>query len=181
MKQIWLTFGDQIVALNYPASLRREVEAIFTKRTAPKGRPSFTISVEEDLLGRFTIQAQGKTKIADLARDDCLLCLIGEVVEALITELSSGVVLHSGAVAWKRKGILLPGKTGSGKSCLSAWLAERGFDYLTDECVVLLPQVPNLTALRRPIVTKNGASTSILKRRPEEEFHCLRCHGDLLA
>ena len=40
MKQIWLTFGDQIVALNYPASLRREVEAIFTKRTAPKGRPS---------------------------------------------------------------------------------------------------------------------------------------------
>ena len=160
MKQTRLAFEGEVVALNYPSSLQGDIKALFGTREAPECLRSRTISVEEEAGGRFAIQGERKTKVAGLTRDDCLLYLVGEVVEALITGVGSGVVLHSGAVSWQGKGILLPGKTGAGKSCLSAWLAERGFDYLTDECVVLRREVPSFVALTRPLVMKNGASTS---------------------
>ena len=165
MKQIRLVLEGEVVALNYPASLEGDIEALFGKRETSEYLPSRTVSVEEECGGRFAVQGHCKTKVAGLKRDDCLLCLVGEVVEALITGVGSGVVLHSAAVSWESKGILLPGKTGAGKSCLSAWLAERGFDYLTDECVVLRREVPSFVALTRPLIMKNGASTSFFRNR----------------
>src|SRR5262249_27006149 len=102
------------------------------------------------------IQCDSTTTFNALHKDDCLFVLMGEVVHALITDLNSGVALHSGAVLFGDQGILLPGATGAGKSSLTAWLADRGFSYLTDECVVLRPQIPYFSALARPLVMKNS-------------------------
>ena len=90
-----------------------------------------------------------------------MFALLGEVVDALITDLDSGVALHAGAVLYGDSGILLPGPSGAGKSSLTAWLADRGFAYATDECVVLKQKVPYFSALARPLVTKNNTSTTV--------------------
>ena len=162
MNQVRLALEDQVVALNYPARLQGDIEALFGRREPHSGAPSRSIAVEEDDSGKFSLKLEGSTKFRGLGRDDCLHYLVGEVVEALISDIDSGVVLHTGAVEWDGRGILLPGKTGSGKSCLSAWLTGKGFNYLTDECVVLHSEVPRFMALSRPLITKNNALTSIL-------------------
>jgi Glycosyl transferase family 2 len=160
--RIALALEDQKLALNYPEGLHTEIEALFGSSHAAVGTPTHTIDVREDgCPEHFSIQCDGATKSRGLRRDDCLFFLLGEVVHALITDLSSGVALHSGAVLWGSQGILLPGATGAGKSCLTAWLADKGFSYLTDECVVLRPQVPWFSPLTRPIVTKDHTSISI--------------------
>ena len=107
--------------------------------------------------------AQAKaSSFAELDREICLLSVVGEVVQSLISGLDSGVALHAGAVSLGGKGILLPGPTGTGKSSLTAWLAKKGFGYLTDECVVLHHEVPAFSALARPLVLKSGAIASVL-------------------
>jgi hypothetical protein len=163
-----LAFEDQELSLNYPKSLETDIQALFGNSQVTAGKPVRSIIVQEES-ERFSVQCDSKTIIHGLRREDCLLVLLGEVVHSLITDLSSGVVLHSGALLWGDQGILLPGSTGAGKSCLSAWLARKGFTYLTDECVVLKPQVPYFSALTRPLVLKDRASTSFaeLKRMHE--------------
>lgn len=54
-----------------------------------------------------------------------------------------GIAIHAAAVALAGRGVLLPGRPEAGKTTLAAWLASRGFDYLTDE----LAFVPDATAL----------------------------------
>jgi hypothetical protein len=114
---------------------------------------------EDECSEGYNIHCDG-TNFRGLCRDDCLFVLLGEVVRALITDLDSGVALHAGAVLNGEQGILLPGATGAGKSSLTAWLAGKGFNYATDECVVLKPQVPYFNALARPVITKNNTSES---------------------
>jgi hypothetical protein len=48
-----------------------------------------------------------------------------------------GLVLHAACLAYRGKGLLLPGLTGCGKSTLAAWLVQAGFEHLTDELVYI--------------------------------------------
>jgi hypothetical protein len=45
--------------------------------------------------------------------------------------------VHAGVVAWKGRGIVLPGRSGAGKTTLVAALLEAGATYLSDEYAVL--------------------------------------------
>lgn len=162
MNRIALALENQELALSYPESLQTDIQALFAHLQAAARSPNHTIVVQEDGCSeKFSIQCDGTKRFSSLRRDDCLFVLLGEVVHALITDLDSGVALHSGAVLFGDQGILLPGATGAGKSSLTAWLADRGFSYLTDECVVLRPQVPYFSALARPLVMKDRGNTSI--------------------
>ncbi len=49
----------------------------------------------------------------------------------------SYLFVHAGAVTWNDRGIVLPGTSGSGKSCLTAALVEAGANYFSDEFAVL--------------------------------------------
>jgi hypothetical protein len=48
-----------------------------------------------------------------------------------------GVFLHAGAVAWRGRGIVLPGASRSGKTTLVAELVRAGAGYLSDEFAVI--------------------------------------------
>lgn len=55
-----------------------------------------------------------------------------------IADLSrKGVFVHAGAVGWKGKAIIIPGRSFSGKSSLVAELVRAGADYYSDEFAVL--------------------------------------------
>jgi hypothetical protein len=83
--------------------------------------------------------------------------LVNEVIYEGIIGNHHHLALHAGAVAAGKKGILLPGKSGSGKSSLTAWLVGEGFGYLTDELVLLATDGPILP-FTRPLSLKAPAS-----------------------
>lgn len=65
--------------------------------------------------------------------------------------------LHAAAVASQGKAILIPAKSGSGKSSFTCWMVQAGFDYCTDELILLNNHVSKNKSLRyvyRPIQIK---------------------------
>ena len=93
----------------------------------------------------------------------------GEAADILLAETSrclaennrDGLVLHAAAVGWKGRCLLLPGKTGAGKTTLTAWLVNRGFSYLTDELVYIARDSTRVHALTRPLHVKAGGMAAL--------------------
>jgi hypothetical protein len=98
--------------------------------------------------------------------------LFDQVIFHLLNHLKNGVALHSGAVVYQGKTILLPGQSGSGKSTVSAWLTSEHSScrcsYLTDELVVLPENnLGSVVPFPRPFCIKAGASAAIRAIMPE--------------
>ena len=162
MRQIVLSLADQAVVVEYPESLQDDLRTLLGGRTnrVPKAAP--TIIVQEDgSSDRYILYPDGRAKLRNLDRGDCVYALLGEAGHSLLTNLSTGVAFHAGAVSLRNLGLVLPGTSGSGKSSLTAWFIDNGFDYLTDEIVVFDSDVPNFTAFSRPLVLKSGSSVAI--------------------
>ena len=69
---------------------------------------------------------------------DVLINSLGSLVRLKVAEFAVGrVFIHAGAVAWKGKGIIIPGTSFSGKSTLTAELVRRGAEYYSDEYAVI--------------------------------------------
>ncbi|MFT5697439.1 MAG: hypothetical protein ACI8ZB_000287 [Desulforhopalus sp.] len=81
--------------------------------------------------------------------------LINEVIFHSINTNDSHHALHAGCVCNDSRCILLPGQSGNGKSTLTSWLVMNGFQYLTDE-LVLLDSEARALPMTRPISLKVG-------------------------
>jgi len=92
----------------------------------------------------FRISAGKPEEEIELYRGDRLLylgpsegaaaeILLDSTAHDLAYSFNSGPLLHAAAVSRNCCGILMPGDSGSGKSTLVAWLASKGWNYLTDE------------------------------------------------
>ena len=68
--------------------------------------------------------------------------------------------LHASAVALKKKGILLSGSSGQGKTTLLLQLLNIGFDYMADDTVLLQDHPDFPTILSFPAPAKITAHTS---------------------
>jgi hypothetical protein len=84
-----------------------------------------------------------------------------ELLERLLFHLSDpsrdGLVIHAAAVVRGGECLLLPGRTGSGKTTLAAWLCQQGFEYLTDELVYIPTGSTTLQAFTRPFNLRNAS------------------------
>ncbi|HUX88900.1 MAG TPA: hypothetical protein VMW65_17985 [Chloroflexota bacterium] len=67
------------------------------------------------------------------------------------------LLFHSGAVALRGEGILLPAVAGSGKTTLVAGLLAAGFQYLSDEVAVLDLKRRTLLPFPRSLCIKSGS------------------------
>ena len=83
--------------------------------------------------------------------------LLNETIYHLADKNRDGLLFHAAAVALNGRCLLLPGKTGAGKTTLAAWLVKNGFVYLTDELVHIAPGSRVVNALRRPLNVKKGS------------------------
>jgi len=71
---------------------------------------------------------------------------------ALAQLLADGLgkpLLHAGGISTSAGALLLPGESGSGKSSLTAGLAQRGFPVLADDAVVLDADLPGAGPFKR--------------------------------
>jgi len=82
--------------------------------------------------------------------------LINEMIYRFIVDHKADLAIHSAALSRKNTGILIPGKSGTGKSTLAAWLTSKGFNYLTDE-LVFLSNNGVIKPLTRPISLHSDA------------------------
>lgn len=137
-----ITFAGSTVAIEFEGDCPAQiVEFLF--RDIPAGSPQppqFT----------YRLIAEAGSDRLQLFRQDELLhqgeraaeaadILLGNTCYHLADRSQDGLLFHAAALAWRNRGLLLPGTMGAGKSTLTAWLLGRGFDYLTDE-LVFIPQ-----------------------------------------
>lgn len=66
--------------------------------------------------------------------------------------------LHAAAVEIDDVGVLLAGRSGSGKSTTTVELLAQGARYLSDECLTLLPGSSTVFAYPKPLTLKPGSS-----------------------
>ncbi|MBI3796008.1 MAG: hypothetical protein HY268_03440 [Deltaproteobacteria bacterium] len=85
--------------------------------------------------------------------------LLDWTVHALANGCRIGPLFHAAALAFHDRGVLLPGGSGSGKSTFAAWLAHRGYDYLSDEMVCIESGASSLLSFFRPLHVRTPAVT----------------------
>ncbi len=90
-----------------------------------------------NISGKDSVYKNGESVITRIKREDALESL-GSAIRLTVAEFAVGrVFLHAGVVSWKNKAIVIPGKSFSGKTSLTAALVKRGAIYYSDEYAVL--------------------------------------------
>jgi hypothetical protein len=96
---------------------------------------------------------------------DLAYILINEIIYSCITNNRVDHAIHAAAISIDGQGILFPGKSGSGKSSLAAWLTASGGDYLTDE-LALISQDGTIKSFTRPISLKTQSFELLTRHYP---------------
>lgn len=170
MNQRLISFGNSTISIQYengrPADL---IDFLFQKIPAPISSDPWThlrlerqISKEqgiEDPISSegFTLWQDGKLLIENESFRSMAYTLMSQVCFTLAYDSREGLLLHAAAVQIQGRGIILPGKTGAGKSTLTAWLLSQGGRYLTDELVYLPTGSDVVCGFSRPITFKRPA------------------------
>jgi hypothetical protein len=94
-----------------------------------------------------------------------------------------GVFLHAGAVAWRGRVLILPGRSSSGKSTLVAELVEAGASYLSDEFAVIRGE--RVVPFPKPLTLRDDRASRRPRRprraMPREGRRCRSAPVGLIA
>jgi len=113
---------------------------------------------------------EGQWTLCDSSNDlDMSLSQSGDVIYHLtdrivfhVADKSQGVhCLHAAAVAHQGNAMVIPANSGAGKSTFTTWLAANGFDYLSDE-LIMVGDDSSLSAIARPIQIKSNGLAPVL-------------------
>jgi HprK-related kinase A len=80
------------------------------------------------------------------------------------------VILHSAVLERNGKAIVFPAPPGSGKSTLTAHLANHGWRLLSDEMALILPNTQTVLPFVRPICLKNQSIDLVKRWFPNARF-----------
>jgi len=116
----------------------------------------FRVAASTD--SKFTVSADGDAVFSNFSYDLSLQALMTELISRLVAVCDRGMVLHAAALAWQGNGLILCGKSSSGKSSLAAWLTADGFQYLTDEVIEVPLEGEHVHGLPRSIFLKSGSA-----------------------
>ena len=85
---------------------------------------------------------------------------------AIATRVNRYLILHAAAAERNGQAVLLPARSGAGKSTFSAALAADGWRLLSDEFAMIRPSDGQIQPHPRPISLKNDGITLIKNRYP---------------
>ncbi len=77
--------------------------------------------------------------------------------------------IHAAAVSHKGGVLIVPAKSGAGKSTFTAWLVANGFDYITDE-LILINHQHEVEGIGRPIQIKSNGLEAIKPLLVNQDF-----------
>ena len=101
-----LSLHDQTVEVRCPPSVEEDIAFLYRDCMAHGGSPGSCILVAEAADGRFSVQADGDAPVVDPSRGDLPTFVMEAVVRGLVTNLTTAVALHAGAIAHARIGAL---------------------------------------------------------------------------
>ncbi len=162
MSRFCLSLHDRAVELSCPDVLDDDIRLLFGAVYAKDVTPQHRITISEDEDHFFSMVDDGATHPAvGLSRDELPIVVMEAVSRALIVDLDTALALHCGAVAHDDKSILVVGQSGAGKSSLVAWFVDKGFEYLTDELIVVPTGAPDIIGFQRALALKAGSRDSV--------------------
>ncbi len=174
LKTVLVSLRDQSVELRLPSDWGRDVQLLFGSSGPTTTEPCALVTVTAENGGRYAIReaCAPEKPSSGLSRPQTLIQLSEIVASRLAAHTTNAVALHAGAVGWSGRSILIPGNSGAGKSSLTAWFVDRGFDYLTDELAVLTADGA-VAGLPRALMLKRDGDT-IVSALPR--FACAPSH-----
>ena len=87
---------------------------------------------------------------------DLIYHLTDRIVFHVADNAQQAHCLHAAAVADNGRALVVPADSGAGKSTFTTWMVTQGFDYITDE-LILIDELQRVDGLARPIQIKpNG-------------------------
>lgn len=149
-------FGRPVRVRSVHAEFLRRVDAIFSPFTASGGSKRALASYQLTGRGPFRLLRGGEPQYESERLHYIVEYLESDLLSLLIQNLDTHLLIHAGAVASGDRGLLLPGRAGSGKTTLTASLILAGFTYATDEMAVigtadsLLQPFPKALNLKTP-------------------------------
>ena len=90
---------------------------------------------------------------------DMIYHLTDRIVFHVADKVKSAHCLHAAAVVHDKNALVIPASSGSGKSTFTSWLAANGFEYLTDELIVINGQM--IEGIARPIQIKSHGKHAV--------------------
>ena len=173
MRQGYVRLGSSHVAVTYP----RALEPWFDGLVEPAGEtavPHRSVCLHaRDGDGGFDVLASITPDATGLGLGDALAIFWERVGFLLLDEMRDAIAFHAAALCHDDGFVLLPGRTGAGKTRLSLWYRAQGFDLGTDEIVTASVE-PTGTgdlvlgeALQRPVILKALADVNVLLRPSE--------------
>lgn len=127
-------FLDSVVELDLPPRLRAMVAPLLPATT--KAPPTATLRVEHRSDGLVVVEASGARPVADEA---AAVEAVLEVCNREVLAQCRDVAVHAGVVARGGRALAVPAASGGGKTTLVAALLRDGWEYVSDEALVLGP------------------------------------------
>lgn len=93
-----------------------------------------------------------------------------QIYNFLIDRLSNYYLIHAGVVSWHNNALLLPARSGGGKTTLIASLIKNGLKYLTDEIAIIEPRTLMIYPFPKPLNIKTGSLPLFPDLEPQMEF-----------
>lgn len=156
----YVGFGDQCVAINWYGSEALELIDFLCcdlqRMFENKPRAEYKLTVDRGQK-KFLLQNAEQQLYQGDDYYELAYTLINEIIYHVIVDKTDGLAIHAAALRSDAGGILLPGKSGSGKSTFSAWLVSRGCRYLTDELVFIDGPTSQIHPFTRPVSFKKGS------------------------
>lgn len=153
-----VAFGGVTLLVEYTAGRAADlVDFLFDR--VPRGDEasvpvaSFRLAEDPDR-GVFTLSSGGDVRCVDDVPGAVASWLLHLACRQFAVAESDALLLHAAAVAWRGRGMLLAGASGSGKTTVTALLAARGFSHLTDELVCVPRASRSMTGLSVPLKLK---------------------------
>ena len=154
-----VSFGHAAVAIEFSdARVQALVDFLFGLTDSDGSiSPCATFLISVDEHSNWIAHTDGEPPSPVMSQADFAEFLLGKVTYCLLNKSRDGITLHAGVLAWKGRGILVPGNIGAGKTTFTAWLASQGLDFLTDEMVWIPTGTNMLHAFPRPLNVKKPA------------------------
>lgn len=160
MRTYYVSFAGNSVAIDYAGKDQRDLlDYLFgdlDKRGTDEPLSRMRLS-RAGASGSIRLEQDGSRIYSGNNRAALARTLVEKALYTLVDRDHSGLAIHAAAVSAGPTGVLIPGQSGAGKSTLAAWLASRGYGYLTDELVHIPLDTNTIEAFTRPVnLKRNG-------------------------
>ncbi|XOF33679.1 MAG: hypothetical protein ACL93V_17070 [Candidatus Electrothrix sp. YB6] len=139
------------------ADLQDNQHAQYVQHAKPHAECRLVFSGKESM----SLHREGELLYQGECRRELAYALLNEIIFQCLENNDSGPAVHAAAVLCGKKGVLIPGNTGAGKSTFAAWLTACGCGYLTDELVILSGDEYRIQPFTRPVTLRPEAAAAL--------------------